>query len=49
MLFNQCVASRCVLQIFDLKSWVKCNYNLLLFTVRTLKQTSGLTHFWSEN
>ena len=27
MLFNQCVASRCVLQIFDLKSWVKCNYN----------------------
>ena len=32
------VASRCVLQNFDLKSWVNCKYIELSFIVCTLKQ-----------
>ena len=34
----QYVGSCCVLWNFDLKSWVKCNQNQLLFTIRALKQ-----------
>ena len=46
MLFNcyQCVASHCVLQNFDLQSWVKIQLESLI-TMGALKQTSGFPHF----
>ena len=43
----QYVAGHCVLQNYDLKSWVKCNYKCV-FTICALRQTSRFMHFWSQ-